>query len=1093
MDRHKFKIVMTSLVMFFLILFFNSLHVSAIDVYDESGLIKALESSGNQTVVVKNSISLNTRIDISSNKTLDLDNNIIIAATGKFKKSGGFNLSASSNLTDFTVKNGTLAGGPDVGLGGYNNEAGLIYADSNAYNLTVTAQNITHTNSGFFKGRSSDIVFKGKMQLKNSYFNARALNIMMYGNPDDPNDPDNVDFYGYVDASGNGSQDATGTAGLNLSFDGRSENSAAKVGVPNKILSIPKNAKVKLKNDSVANLDFMNNVGNFSQLNLDGELEAEAEGSSLRTTSSLRSGDAGTKSDQAEINVNPGSIFKIATLNSRVNTGVIYTYSLDINVNDPLVFDIKTLSSGLFFKGWSGRNDNNFRLYNTDVAVWSKVSKGVGNPVNLWQNVDWLTLENFYYNMKDKAYFQQLNSSNSDIQQKFYLNDYSRISNDVTLPTVVPDKSFQKNGNYRINNNQTSLYGKANYLLPDGTVSNTPASNAFVSIKVGAINQTVLTDSQGNWRFDKLDLSKISGGTSIELSVTDLDKRSSRKPAMVIVDDKTPPKAKSKLVKTLLKDYSFISSAANAITAPTDETSSSNEMTKKFVDSANSLKEKAETFGLKELPVSLSDKAGNEVIIPSKLLVTDTLTASGLVIGHDFKVPYEEWLAMSDAQKRQKIIELGEVTGWSVIGDTVTDVTSDTAKLLVTYDKSKWKPLDIVDITLAVGNYSKKIKVTLDIKEFKTTIKYLDKNDKVIAPTLEENLLPVTNYTRSAAHIPGYQVVKVVEDNEESRLVNEDNIEFEMGSAEKNIIFYYQEIQFKPDLLVDAISTAQREKLNYSLTVSSGMEYDSNQSVSEYKNFTIDIPISENLESISKLVIKNEKNEEVGSGSYNETTKSMIGKLTKSVKNTEKLTAIFTAQVKNEAKTGQVITEQARVVADYEVNNKIVKIEKKSNKVSTKIVGGLKLVSAPDKIDFGEMNLTDYDSVVGVGKHDIHQGEGLIVEDTREEKAPWVLNAVVLKDMTLNGATKNDVILKDALMYHYNNQNMVLHLGQPTTVFDSNNQNNSVNLDEMSLYRISDKWDKSNEKDGLKLKSQQIPDVGTYNGVIEWRIEDTVE
>ena len=736
-----------------------------IPISTDSELMTFLEDDSQGSYYLKNDVGITRPLLIRANKSLDLNNHKITANTGKtYKTSGSFQLTNASDFTSFIIKNGELEGGYGSGLGVVSNKTGIIYAEEKAYDLTITVQDIKHEGHGFFKGSSSDIIFKGDIELNNKGFNVRALNIRMYGNPDDPNDPENTYFVGHADTGTVGSNAyATGNGGVNISFDGYDVNSTKTVGKMTKQLLVDKNAVVKLENLTLTNTGYTNNVGNFSVMEIDGTFEGKAYDSSLRTTAAQRSiTSAGTDSGQSEINVNPGSHFSILTSNERSTHGVIYTYNVDININNPSTFNIRSFAGHQFFHGWksgSGRQHNNFRIYNADIAVWEKAAKGIGNPINYWQDVEVLTVENFHSSSGGTGVISSSHVGiNADV---FKINDYSRISNDLRMPELIADDAFQvdkDNKKYQIDNNiaetdSIKFKGYMTYLLPS---TKEDVGLPLDSEKVGGDLTLKFTDSveeytteikkDGTWEFENIDFRKHRGGALAKLKLVDLDKRTSEKEVEIL--DKQPPKGDAVLVKIELNDETFINKPRESVKNAKDETTS--ELFINYKDTIDSLKQKAKELGLKELPVIIKDEAGNQKVIASQLLVTDDLGKTGLVIGQDFEFSIMEWDKLTTDERREKIIEYGQVKGWKIEENMATEVTNDEKLLTVNYGEGPFEAGNIYDVTLTVGNYKKIIKMTLSGGELSLTgpssidfdtLTYQAKDYRMDTPTIDQSLV----------------------------------------------------------------------------------------------------------------------------------------------------------------------------------------------------------------------------------------------------------------------------------------------------------------------------------------------------------------
>ncbi|MGX7024905.1 hypothetical protein [Vagococcus hydrophili] len=710
--------------------------------YNETQLKQYLELPSSDTVTLGSTIILNSRITIKANKVLDLNNQILLAKTGAFASSGGFNLTNTQNFTDFTIKNGSIQGGPTNGLGADSSNAGVIFAEDKAYNLKVTAENIRHDGDGFFKGHSTDLIFKGKMYLQNTKFNARALNITMFGNPFNENDPGNVDFYGYVDFEGTTDPWAIGQGGVNLSFDGYDHNNATAIGKTTKNLEVPKNAKVKLVNKQKKyNLEYSNNVGNFAQINVDGEFIAEAEGTPLRTTAARYNNQVGTPSDQSEVNVKPGSIFKISSFDVNSTYGTIYTYSVDINVNNPKIFDIRAFGNGRFFHGWPERNKNNFRIYNSDVGVWAKKEKGIGNPLYLWQNVKLIEILKFDNGDSQASLLKKTTTNPAEIAPKFYINDFSRISNDVALPQIVPDKKV-------VGNNETSISGRTEYVLPDGTVVDKVAAGAKMTMIVGGKDYTTTADQNGKWSFNNLPLSTVSGGSTATITLVDADKRYGN-PAYVVLEDKTPPKAEPKLIKAKLNDMNNLNDPKLSLVDYSDETTAKSLLKVEYVTTLEERQKMLKEVGKYDVKIKVTDAAGNFTIVDAPVIVhnpTEVIT-NGFASAKDFEIDYDKWVSATDAQKRSIMLseEYGNLKGYEIQGNTVTDVSNILAKMTIDFSGRTWEPKKTYPIQVKVMSYTKTVNVTLIPAAVKMNVKQIySGTDKPIYQDLSANQ-PVDN------------------------------------------------------------------------------------------------------------------------------------------------------------------------------------------------------------------------------------------------------------------------------------------------------------------------------------------------------------
>lgn len=715
MNKQYLKLFLGLISLLFSILGTTSVSYADTTVLDDKQLVSALTKTGDETISLLQNITLNERVDIVGNKTIDLNNKVLILGEGASDtgKVGKMYLNRPDNQ-QFTIKNGRISGGDTRGLASHASAIGAISVGNKANaNLVTTAQDISHTSKGgFYKGKESKIVFKGKVTLENDQFNVRAKNMDFYGNPQNSNDSENVDFYGYTSADGDPIDTSTANGGLNLSFDGYE----SFLGPNQRILNINKNAKVKLKNDNNTILNYRayaNNIANFAVINLDGILETEAIGTTLRTTSSrYDTGGSGTTSGQAELNINPGATFKtISTATTYTYYGTIFTYSLDINVNNPLVFDIRFFGTGQFFYSWPNRGGSNFHIRNADVAVWNKDKKGIGNPNDIWQDVLFVDIKNFTNTGNPKA-----TSSNPNLANNFTINNYSRISNDIKLPIILPDKEFQSAEKTVLKNNATTFYGSTDYYLPDGTLVGQSSPGAMLTLDVSGKKYTTVADEKGDWKFENINISNVSGGTIAKLDLVDVDKRIA-KTIPVVIEDKTPPKAAPKLIKAKLNDMTNLINPKDAFASYGDETTSDAQLKFEYVTSLEDRQEMVKKVGKYEVEAKVTDAAGNATTIKAPVIVhepTEIIT-NGFVSGNDFEVDYDKWTSATDSEKRAIMlaVEYGNVKGFEIQGNDVTEVTTNSSKMTMSFSGFNWEPKKTYEIQVKVLSYTKKIKVTL--------------------------------------------------------------------------------------------------------------------------------------------------------------------------------------------------------------------------------------------------------------------------------------------------------------------------------------------------------------------------------------------
>ena len=510
----------------------NSTFDAPIEISSELELIDNLTSTMSGSYVLTKDVSLSKSIIVPTNKELDLNQHTLIATTASSATMSGKIIVNSPDVTSFILKNGNIIGGDSRGLGNSSSNTGVtgpgfFLATNASTNLVATFENLSHASlGGFFFGRRSKVIFNGIVYLTNDQFNVSALNMDFNGV-----------FSGSTSADGNPGARARSNGGINLSFDGYGDVS----GENTRILNVNENAQVILKNDNNttgSSRAYSNNVGNFAQINVkhNAIFDATAIGTSLRTTASQNAENVGTSSDFAEINADSQSTFKIATTaKTNVGRGTIYTYATNINIDTPKLFDIRFFGNGVFFYSYNNRGGSNFDVKNSNIAVWDKNSLGVGNPIDIWENANFIDVANFYSSKKGT-----ISSDPISIASKFDINSYSRISNDIDLPKLIMGSLFdQTNGIYEIVNTSKIVNGSSIYYTPDGDIGNSKVVNGVVTMTIGNRTFTTTTDEQGNWSFSsaQVDLSKYSNGTIGTINLMDADERISPDIPIKIIDN----------------------------------------------------------------------------------------------------------------------------------------------------------------------------------------------------------------------------------------------------------------------------------------------------------------------------------------------------------------------------------------------------------------------------------------------------------------------------------------------------------------------------------------------------------------------------
>lgn len=375
--------------------------------------------------------------------------------------------------------------------------------------------------------------------------------------------------------------------------------------------------------------------------------------------------------------------------------------------------------------------------------------------------------------------------------------------------------------------------------------------------------------------------------------------------------------------------------------------------------------------------------------------------------------------------------------------------------------------------TFPAGQSNIDIYLVYQKKKINITINYVDEKAEIINSKTVNQTLAGENYSIQPLKIPGYKIVKAKVGNDEIKVAINQKVTVPVKETPISVNLIYEPIHYSLKLSVDKENILQGEILKYSLKVISGMTYAESEA-DNYKNVKITIPINSNIESIKNVTVLNSKNEAVGRSTYDKKLNSLSIELTEAVKNTEDLFVNFEAIVKNAAKQNDIIYEQASMSADFMVNKISKTIYQESEKVASTISGGLRIVSAPSMIDFGEIKYLAkkqrVDNPTITGK--------LEVADTREGSKDWDLLVSVevpLKD--------GDELLPSKLRYKTADDDLVLTSEAKLVYENTKEQTNVV---------ISEDWGTTPESEGIKLEFDSTDKVkkGNYTGKIRWTVVD---
>jgi hypothetical protein len=146
------------------------------------------------------------------------------------------------------------------------------------------------------------------------------------------------------------------------------------------------------------------------------------------------------------------------------------------------------------------------------------------------------------------------------------------------------------------------------------------------------------------------------------------------------------------------------------------------------------------------------------------------------------------------------------------------------------------------------------------------------------------------------------------------------------------------------------------------------------------------------------------------------------------------------------------------------------------------VIGELLLTSTPTEISFPTTKLIDYNQTLSADNTNIDKP--LIVKDTLRDRN-WKVTIKLIEEMSVK---ENNIVvgeLPNSLILRYKDVDQILTLNKAVTVYESDISKGK------EIYNISDNWSNKPNEDGLKLKPTTIPQTGTYNGTIEWALENT--
>ncbi|HCM88378.1 MULTISPECIES: MucBP domain-containing protein [Vagococcus] len=381
----------------------------------------------------------------------------------------------------------------------------------------------------------------------------------------------------------------------------------------------------------------------------------------------------------------------------------------------------------------------------------------------------------------------------------------------------------------------------------------------------------------------------------------------------------------------------------------------------------------------------------------------------------------------------------------------------------------------------AIGKYPREDKdiniyYIYELNEQTVTTNYVDEEGKPIEKPVKKDYVPNSEQTLSSVTVPGYEASSVKVDNVEKTLTPDGKVKVSVTNKPMSVTFVYKSIHYSLKMNVSKQSVSQMDELTYTLNVKSGMVYPENKVPEDYTNLSITIPIDPNLTiSSDDIKVLNSKDQIIGVGQYDQDSKELKLTLSESVKNTEDIKVIYKALVKETAATDTIIETQASMKASYQVNGQTVEINKKSNVARSTIAGGLRLVSAPDTIDFGKM--TYMAKATSIDNPSID--DRLVVSDTRSNSEDgWQLNVALVVPLT---KATGEVLDGEVIYKNGKDEHELTSAEYPIYTKKATDQ---ANVD------VTDSWGTTAKSDGIKLKfkATDAPKTGSYTGKIRWTL-----
>lgn len=283
---------------------------------------------------------------------------------------------------------------------------------------------------------------------------------------------------------------------------------------------------------------------------------------------------------------------------------------------------------------------------------------------------------------------------------------------------------------------------------------------------------------------------------------------------------------------------------------------------------------------------------------------------------------------------------------------------------------------------------------------------------------------------------------------------------------------------------VDKQGIALDEILTYKTTLIPFQEFlTPTEKKSIYKEIKIKKKIDPNLVDIDDIKLQTSDGRKIGSINYDSDTQEVVVTVSEAdnVPIVTTVELIFKGKVKKKLPMGTVVKQKATSEVVYQLDDTLEASAVSNEVESTVNKGELLIISAPQLIDFGEAKIKDYDKVVS-STFD----KSLIVKDTTKDQ-DWKVMVKLVEEMTNKDASE-PITLPDSLFVRYGKQNNPLVLNNETLVYQSNLAKEPTDKEE---FDISAGWGQKEDEDGIKFKASKIPQLGKYQGKVEWSVANT--